>query len=300
MNNSMVAHNWAHGREGKGSNFSTDGARLVSYYTLVGYNTGRGLVFLSSYRMTPSTGKQLSYARRACSHLDVIYSPIFEFGCANYGFTEQEAFTKAHIALSAELEELSKARFSKYLYGSVILALATQTELETLAVKYGYTCPPAFEFPADRLAQITERNTEREAKEIEFRAAAAKREAQRREVQRQKDAAQFARWRAGDTVQCPSSYRYDGDGGYYIAVRGDKVVTSGDAECPVEHARRGIEFWCSREVQGKDEFTPWQKNGHRVQLGVFQLDRIEADGTAYAGCHKFNVAELNRLADLLL
>lgn len=303
LSNSMVGHKWAHGNAGKGSNFSTDGKRLISYSTDVAYNTGRGLVFISADSMSPSTGRQLSHARSACSHLDVVYTPMFKYGSRLYDFDEKQAFNFACSALSVKVEGLSKARLGKYLLSDIDRTEAEVCRLAQIAKRYGFTFPVVPSVPDEKreAARVYAEQWDikdaarREARRIKEHAAAA--------AQRDAQAGQFELWRNGGAAGCPYSYSLDADGGYYIAVRGDKVVTSGGAECPTEHARRGIEFWCSREVFDETEgrvFNAWHRNGHRVQLGTFQLDRIEADGTAYAGCHKFTLAELDRLADMLL
>lgn len=301
----MVAHKWAHGNSGKGSNFSTDGKRLVSYSTLVGYNTGRGLVFMSADNMSPSTGKQLSHAGRACSHLDVVYTPYFQYGARILMFDEKQAFSAACIAVSAQLEGLSIARLGKYLHSSMLRAIDHGADLIVLAARYGFDRPVFPVIPADKLEAARVYAEQWDIKDAQRRETQRVKAHALQAAQREADADQFNRWHAGDTgAQCPYSYRTDASGGYYIAVRDDnKVVTSGGAECPIEHARRAIEFWFMRgNYDGPTtvDFEPWQRNGHRVQLGVFQLDRIEADGTAYAGCHKFSVPELERLASILL
>ena len=299
----MVGHKFAHGASGKGSNFRTDGKELISYNTLVGYNTGRGLVFLSASSMSPSTGRQLSHARSACSHLDVVYTPIFTYGGRGFSFDEKQAFNLACNALSVQLEGFSKARLGKYLASSINHALQKTVELNDLATKYGFDQFEFFEFPNDKLNTARLHAELWDSRDAARREQARIKEHARQAAQREHDAKEFHLWQRGLVVRCPSSYRYDADGGYYIAVHGDKVVTSGGAECPRLHAARAIEFWFSRHMlwfEDGNKFDPWHRNGHRVQLGTFQLDRIEADGTAYAGCHKFTRAELDRLADILL
>jgi len=309
ISNSMVAHKWAHGDSGKGSNFYSHGTRLISYSTDVAFNTGRGLVFISADNMSPSTGRHLSYARYACSHLDVIYTPVFVYGRGIYDFDEKRAFSLACEALNTQLEGFSKARLSKHLHISIVRAEREVERLMTLAIKYHFAMPEFFELADDKVEAARVYAEQWDKKDAARRELARKQEHARQAAQREKDFSQFDLWHSGDTgVQCPYSFRLDADGGYYIAVRGDKVVTSGGAECPVEHARRGLAFWHSRELDrgvsmsGAEyrEFTPWHRNGHRVQLGTFQLDSIDTDGTAYAGCHRFSTAELDRLAGLLL
>jgi hypothetical protein len=265
---------------------------------------GNGLVFLSASSMSPSTGKQLSGARRAVSHLDVIYSDYFRYGRRLYNFDEKQAFKMACDALNDQLEGFSKARFGKYLAYSIEQAYEQAGRLVAIAEKYGFDQWVVNGAAAERLPAARAYAKQFEAQASERRAAAQVREQARLDRQRVTDAVDFQCWRAGDFMAgCPASYRLDANGGYYMTVKGDRVVTSGGAECPVPHALVGLHWWASRKHTGIEPacvFEPWTKNGHRVQLGMFQLDRIDAQGNAYAGCHKFSAEEVNRLYHLLV
>jgi hypothetical protein len=230
-------------------------------------------------------------------------SPIFAYGYRITTFDEKQAFSLACNAVSEQLEGLSKAKMGRYLAGNIARAGNRAEALTALAEKYGFDVPAFFAIDPARVEAAAIYAAQYDARE-QARDRVRQAAAIKRQQQREQDLNIFEAWRSGAAGihQCPVSFRYDEAGGYYIAVHGDKVVTSGGAECPLDHARRGIAFWKSRLICNDVEttFTPWQKNGHRVQLGVFQLDRIDADGTAFAGCHKFNVLELERLASILL
>ena len=43
----------------------------------------------------------------------------------------------------------------------------------------------------------------------------------------------------------------------------------------------------------------WCRNGERVQVGHFQVDSINKDGSFRAACHRFNWQEIHRLASEL-
>jgi hypothetical protein len=304
--NSNVCHAWAHSRSAESGNMSTDGTRLLSYSTLIGYNTGRGLVFITDDGWTPTTKKQLCDAHRATRHMDVVTSPYFEYGRKLYDFDEKQAFKSTCEALNATIEGYNKARLTKYLASNITYAIDKTIELTNIAINYGYDVPLFSTISAERVIAATDyaRNFDNTRKQ---------REAQALLNRQSRDAKAFTAWRDGEPVSCPSSYRVDAQGGHYIVVRGDKVVTSGGAECPIEHARLGIRFWRSRDckeglsdvqlsMSGADlpMFEPWERNGHKVPLGIFQLDSIDEHGTARAGCHTFYASELIRLADALL
>jgi hypothetical protein len=308
VSNTNVAHAWAHGNEAKSGNMRTDGSSLYSYTTLIAFNTGRGLVFITADGWTPTTKKQLCSVIHAASHLWVVYSPVFRYGSNGLGvFDEKQAFKMTCEALNDTLEGLSKAKNSKYLASRIDHALDRADDLSDIAKHFGFDPFVYTSAVTDRFAGAREYAAKYKAQEDVRREAARVREFKRAEARRILDATDFEAWRAG-SGRCPGSYRLDADGGYYLSTREDKVVTSGGAECPVEHARKGLVFWLSRfdhwTEKGSDGTTraiykPWQMNGERHQLGMFQLDRIDMFGVAYAGCHKFNVPELSRLAFLL-
>lgn len=73
------------------------------------------------------------------------------------------------------------------------------------------------------------------------------------------------------------------------------VETSQGARVPVAHAIRGLRFVRSVVQSGKE----YQRNGHTFHLGHYAIDRIEANGTLYAGCHVITLAEIELLAPSL-
>jgi hypothetical protein len=59
------------------------------------------------------------------------------------------------------------------------------------------------------------------------------------------------------------------------------VVTSEGAEFPVKHAK--LAFKMIRQTRLNK--TTWQRNGHSIHLGAFQIDSIDTEGNVKAGCH---------------
>jgi len=238
---------------------------------------------------------------------------VFHYGGRLYDFDEKRAFSLACEALNVVIEGYSKAKLGKYLHGSMIRTLESIGRLVALAEKYGFGQWVISPLPDDKLEAARVYAEQWGVKDLARREANRIKEHARQAAHRELQAGHFELWRNGGAGACPSSYRLDANGGYYIAVRGDKVVTSGGAECPTEHARLAVKFWRSRDLfAGMDsvprdmggnlppQFEVWHRNGHRVQLGTFQLDRIESNGTAFAGCHKFSAEELTHLAGILL
>lgn len=80
----------------------------------------------------------------------------------------------------------------------------------------------------------------------------------------------------------------------YLRVVGDMVQTSKGASFPLEHGLKALPF--IRKVVASGE--TWQKNGHTIHLGYYQIDTISADHIK-AGCHIVPVAEVEQLANSL-
>ena len=43
------------------------------------------------------------------------------------------------------------------------------------------------------------------------------------------------------------------------------------------------------------EHREFVTNGHTIPIGVYKVDRIDADGTLHAGCHHIAFSEIERL-----
>jgi hypothetical protein len=96
-------------------------------------------------------------------------------------------------------------------------------------------------------------------------------------------------WRAGGNVYLPHM------DSALLRVRGNNVETSQGAQFPVAHAR--LAFPLVKRCH--DSGTTWQRNGHRVTLGAFQIDRIDEHGNVRAGCHNVAYDEIELCAQQL-
>jgi hypothetical protein len=109
---------------------------------------------------------------------------------------------------------------------------------------------------------------------------------QRHANQLAKEAEKVESWRQGARVHL----------GYnlptMLRVVGDTVQTSRGAEFPVEHARRAFPLLQRIVASG----TAWQRNGHKIPLGHFQIDKVDVGGTVHAGCHIVPWSEIERAA----
>lgn len=70
--------------------------------------------------------------------------------------------------------------------------------------------------------------------------------------------------------------------GVLLRPKGDKIIqTSAGAEFPTTHAKKAFAF--IRKI--KEAGTTWEKNGHTIHLGHYQIDSIDKAGNVKAGCH---------------
>lgn len=293
MTNSMVAHNWAHGRRGRGSNLETDGVTLTSYYTTIAARIG-AMIYISADNMSPTTSKHLGYARRAVNHERdrIFYTRAFCYGTYFYGsdLTHAAMLIPEAIAIISDLENVLASNARQKTKISAIDAYNQARErIQALAKRLKVKLPKFPKIEADQ-AEIDRYRATKLKAEI---TAEKKRQAEyKRRAQEQ--AEQFRAWVETGAGQCPSVFtrnRYET--GDYLTVRGDMVITSQGAEAPLEHVIRALRFYDSRK-QADGTYQPYQTNGHTIHLGNFKLDRITGDGTVYAGCHFFKAEEIQR------
>ena len=74
--------------------------------------------------------------------------------------------------------------------------------------------------------------------------------------------------------------------------KGDTLQTSRGAECPFAHAIRAYRM----AQHCRANATAWETNGHKIPVGLFTVDRIDANGTLHAGCHAIAYEAMTRLA----
>lgn len=96
---------------------------------------------------------------------------------------------------------------------------------------------------------------------------------------------EFKAWLEKGEGMCSGSYKYDRVNGDYFTIKGDLIVTSQGATCPVDHAVAALKFWESRK--DGEGFKEYHTNGHTIHLGIFKLGVIDPHGNVRAGCHMF-------------
>jgi hypothetical protein len=279
-------------------NFYFDGDTLYSYgshYPLAQHVTGvngeAGILVNVSTRNrggSPTTTQQRNRVRHSIPDSITTFD-VETIRVEQYGHDVNIASFQADAKT-----QLEKARNGRK-YGAS--SLASAFEFRTIATKYaaffGIETPDFSFLPAglelEKLeAQIAERRARADVADAE-----RNRKEQARRLERQRLAAfavpeKIAAWRAGkpvNTWDLPTMLRIDGE----------EVVTSQGARVPVEHAKRVLGIVCKVKERGE----PFVTNGHTIPIGVYRVDRIDADGTLHAGCHHITFDEIQAIAPQL-
>ena len=117
-----------------------------------------------------------------------------------------------------------------------------------------------------------------------------KRDAEKEAANAAKEKETIDKWLANDpTVR--ASY----DWPVMLRLKGEKVETTKGATFPADDARKAWPVIKACYDAGRT----WKRNGERLPMGVFQVDRIEGDGTIIAGCHTIRRNEVERFANQL-
>ena len=283
MNNSMVGHNFAHSRPGKGSSFSTDGITAWSYYTAIAINH-EGTFFISSNSMSSSTSKHIQHIQRGIGYSSGFSTPAFRYG-NHYAPSALQCITAAAEEMTAKFNEILRSRkYKEMLVESYNIRLQ---EIKDLADKFKIVALPAMPKITGDIEQIA-RDMAAKLREENKRKKAALTEKQR--LQQIEDFELFTSWIKTGSRHFPSSYRQVRND--FITVRGNEVITSQGAVAPLSHVIKALEFYESRKCDNLNPldatlFEAYKTNSHKIHLGNFILDEITENGGVKAGCHFF-------------
>jgi hypothetical protein len=119
MNNSQVAHNFAYGKDGNGSNFYSEysGTLLYSYSSLMARKFG-SIILVDKYIANYSNTSQRhhSHLYRACNHMDIIYvSELDKYGRLEE-FLNQRELNLVNNSLIELYKKQQRARKRDYSY----------------------------------------------------------------------------------------------------------------------------------------------------------------------------------------
>ena len=279
----QIAHIWANRSQTRatGHNMYFEGDTIYSYgrhFPIARHveRNGRHAILFTTRTRSVSTAKHISHTRSA------IASDIPVFNVDDVTAPPQTALRAHYEARITEaLKKAAKARvYVEFHLGDARRAV---NEGNSLATFYGFRWRLAM--PADLGMAIAEAK-ERERKTT---ARATKARQKREREQAAEIASRVPRWLAGENV---SLY---GHGDTLMRLRGEDIETSQGAKFPVEHGKRAFRLIAACRDKGE----AWQRNGHTIHLGHFQIDRIEPNGDVRAGCHFVRWNEIERIAGLL-
>jgi len=131
-------------------------------------------------------------------------------------------------------------------------------------------------------------------KDHEDKIRRAERAEQRRREKAQREYEEETRermeaWLAGENVD-PPQVQFD-----RMRVVDNEIQTTKHATVPVADVVRIAPLVLKTIYAGKH----WKSNGQQIKVGPYQLDAITSDGTVLVGCHRFQRAEIERVAQLL-
>lgn len=278
----QVCHLWANKSQSDATtpnrNLYFDGDHIWSYgsHFLAARHIGDvALITTRTYSVT--TSKQMSYIRRAASHL------------RTFEVLDPSAHSKAaHRANLAELRteyEHTVLKASRARTNAPYLLESAERQLQHANDYASHFKLTTRIKPAD-VTMIRARADKQAAK-----AKAAADKAAR--IRAMADAEKLELWRAGEfngsLYGIPVACRLTSDG--------NTVQTSHGASFPVADAARGMSF-VKRQMLTLGSSEAWHSNGEHVQLGHFQIDSITSTGIV-SGCHRVSSDEILRLDALI-
>jgi hypothetical protein len=292
IRNHDIFHRWAHRNDNsrRQGNVSYNGEALLSYNTVIarhvtGANGAEGvLLTLTSYSNSTS-GHVLAAWRAIPSGVKVIR---YHGGHRGTSMSPSPNEVLAdHIERMADLVE-ALGKGTKRKAGERLLALGNLIlEADDVARFYGIPYPEIPEYRAlvtDSDALETYRARAKEAEQVR------QRERDRKEAEQlEKEAEAIADWRKGTREYLPFSPSCD-----LLRLVGDFVETSRQVRVPVSEVRRHLR----RVVSIIHDGQTWRSNGDRMEVGGFNLLEITG-GVVTIGCHRFQYAEVEALADAL-
>lgn len=289
-----IPHLWAHKTQAAARNSA--GNLFFSGETIYSYGRhfpiarhavikGRPVILFTTSGYSVTTAKHIGMVRAAlppgCAVLH----------CSNPASNKPADILAQHKRrLASSIERLSKAKSNPARASAFRAYERDRREANHAAETLGYkvrfhALPDAAELEAIATAHesaVSDRANAREAAR-----SARWREADR--IRKLELSERIELWRSGSDVplhNCPTTL---------LRIVGDEVQTSRGARFPLDHARRAMPL-VSKLLETRQTF---HANGQRIHLGHYQIDRIEADGTIVAGCHRIERDEVLRLIETL-
>jgi hypothetical protein len=331
QDNDQIAHIWiGHNLSGEGQNnarnprgnFYFRNETIYSYgshFPIASFvsNGKRKAIQLTTRTYSPTTFGHVSTVRSAIQGNKL---PVFHLQFPSDGKNETARGIKDYLSrITYAIEDQKKSRATRNIQNARETALTNKAECIKFC-RFWKVKPPKFPvipgLPKDFASrQSRERilQTERDTRKAEERRIA-------REKWEKENAERLAKYRAkveewntnieqhitdwlnGGSLNQPAH-------GYYfntsvpeplevptlLRIMRDEVETSRYASFPIAHAKRGLALVRAVMARGEE----WKANEHTCKLGLYQIQRITADGTVYAGCHVVPWSSIARIAPAL-
>jgi hypothetical protein len=283
----MVAHLWANKsrNSAKGFNLYFDGDTIFSYgshFPIARHVTmpnGTAAVLFTTQSYSVSTSKHISYTRRA------LRGDVPVYYVKNPLSSDWRAHFEGYRAyFESMLVSASRARINKTMYLENAQRTVDRANAFAKATKL-----------RSRLKWSDDWQTTLEAARKRDDAARRKQaeiEAERRAAEDARTQERLDAWLSGADVNPP--YRDQ----VYMRVVGDTLQTNKGARVPLADAMRIFRFAAHCRQHGirleRPQMAPGESN-----VGAFNVDHINVDGTIRAGCHLIPWSESERLARTL-
>ena len=280
-----VAHYWANKVQdsGRAGNMFFENGKIYSWGThfCIARHLDNGRIAFTTREYSVSTSKHKSIVRGALGwRQNLIYIPYPEDGVfrnrecmASEIEDELRRATAPRIRANTRLTHYRHAQTLARNFNEYAMAEGSEARL------------PVSEIPDE--AALVAKARDDEAKVEERREA--RREGRKADLEHASERLQekLAKWRAGEYVQFNSR-----NVPTILRVKDDHVQTSRGAEIPLDHAKRLWPTILEVRQGGKDvEFER--------PLGVYSLERINADGSIKVGCHDIGWDEIAYIATVL-
>lgn len=276
------AHQWAHQtrENGRAGSLYFRGDTIYSYgnhFPIARHFKGCVLMTIRTYSV--STSRHVRYTRQACSHL-----------------------TTFHVARPTDEPKEILKDYADRIQQSVLemegknRSLAQRMEqLESLVSEANEFCrlmnyKKRFNMPdLDGVREYISKHHKAEAR----RAAKRERDAKKKAAALRAEALEsMPKWMAGEIDYMSGFGFLPAD---YMRVSGSEIETTRGAYVPVEHVRKALPLVLGLIRNGKT----YMYNGHSIHVGHYTLNSIDEQGTVRVGCHTFERAEVERIANIL-
>ncbi len=306
--NSMVAHVWAQQSQAKGrshnGNMSFDGPALYSYAEPIARFVKGGVdqtvILISTGKWSITTSRHQSRAHSAARNHGAVFSvaDIGRYGAPDH-VQNLSDMVSAYQTAMATIQRATR-EITEYTFHT---PERIAREANEYAAAFGLPAPGidheanvavVTRFRAERDAQLNtpERIAKRTAERARRETLRAERETRQREAAIASATIAIRDWRNGAANHLPYDARHDANGGALLRIRGDNLETSLGATVPLSHAILAFRHM----LQCRETGQSWERNGHTIRVGQFQIDLINSDGSFRAGCHAVHWPEVESAA----